>query len=300
MTSSRTDPLQVPAALQPRVEAVPGLRALYRRGSFARTLGLACFAVLPATALLSIMLLQGLTGNPPSAHVPAGYGNVPSTLALLALANLSIVGGLLVWMGFGLRRVLLNRGVRHFTFSFVIGGSVLVALLVGNGFVSPDFSRSEAGDGSKLDSTQLPALIDSPGFAALSPQWQGYLQAQRSLARASAPLNDTGLAIARGEDIGIAVPAVIRARFEAKAKLPYSAGSQAWQRDHWLRNGVQHVVGLAIAWSLLLLIVAGIGLTTLGYHVRGRARVINGLLLQLQGPPAAGVADAASSHARLN
>lgn len=288
MTPSTPDPLQVPAALQQRVEAVPGLRALYRRGSFARTLGLACVAVLPATALLSMMLLQGLTGSPPSAHVPAGHSNEPSSLALLVFANLSIIGGLLVWMGFGLRRVLLNRGVRHFTFSFVIGGSVLVALLTGNGIASPDFSRSEAGDGSKLISSQLPALIDSPGFTALSPQWQGYLQAQRSLARTSTPLNDTGLAIARGEDIGIAVPDVIRARFEAKARLPYSARSQAWQRDHWLRTGAQHVVGMAIAWSLLLLIMAGIGLTALGYHVRGRARVINGLLQQLQGPSAQG------------
>ena len=286
MSASRPDPLKVPAELQPRVEAIPGLRALYRRGSFARTLGLACLAVLPATALLSLVFLQGLTGSPPSAHVPAGYGNEPSSLALLVFANLGLVGGLLFWMGFGLRRVLLNRGVRHFTFSFVIGGSVLVALLVGNGVVSPDFSRSEAGAGSRLNSTQLPTLIDSPGFTALSPQWQGYLQAQRALARTSTPLNDTGLAIARGEDIGIAVPDVLRARFEAKARVPYSARSQAWLDAHWLRMGALHFIGTAIAWLLLLLVIAGIGLTTLGYHVRGRARVINGLLQQLQVPPA--------------
>ncbi|MBA0281633.1 hypothetical protein D7Y44_08655 [Stenotrophomonas maltophilia] len=285
MITSRPDPLKVPAELQQRVEAVSGLRALYRRGSFARSLGLACFAVLPATALLSMIFLQGLTGSPPSAHVPAGYGNDPSTIVLLLSASLCFAGGMLVWMGFGLRRVLLNRGVRHFTFSFVIGGSMLVVLMAGNGIVSPDFSRADAGDGTKLDSTQLGKLIDSPGFTTLSPQWQGYLQAQHSLARTSTPLNDTGLAIARGEDIGIAVPDVIRARIEAKARVPYSARSQAWLHAHWLRMGVLHFIGMAIAWSLLLLVIAGIGLTTLGYHVRGRARVINGLLQQLQPPP---------------
>ncbi|KRG51586.1 hypothetical protein [Stenotrophomonas maltophilia] len=286
MITSRPDPLKVPAELQPRVEAVPGLRALYRRGSFARTLGLACLAVLPATALLSMIFLQGLTGSPPSAHVPAGYGTDPGTSALLLLANLILFGGLLFWMGFGLRRVLLNRGVRHFTFSFVIGGPVLVGLLFGSGIVSPDFSRADAGDGRKLDSSQLGKLIDSPGFATLSPQWQGYLQAQRSLGRPSIPLNDVGQAVARGEDIGIAVPDVIRARFEAKAKVPYSVRSQAWLHDHWLRMGALHFIGTVIAWSLLLLVIAGIGLTTLGYHVRGRARVINGLLQRLQVPPA--------------
>ena len=286
MSTRRPDPLRVPAELQPWVEAIPGLRALYRRGSFARTLGLACLAVLPATAMLSTIFLQGLTGSPPSAHVPAGYGADPRDLAMDLIVELNLVGGLLFWMVFGLRRVMQNRGVRHFTFSFVIGGSMLVGGLSGDGIVGPDFSRADAGDGRKLDSSQLSKLIDGPGFTTLSPQWQGYLQAQRSLARPSTPLNDTGQAIARGEDIGIAVPDVLRARFEAKARIPYSTRSQAWLDAHWLHMGVLHFIGTAIAWSLLLLVIAGIGLTILGYHVRGRARVINGLLQQLQVPQA--------------
>ena len=256
MITSRPDPLRVPAELQPRVEAVPGLRALYRRGSFARTLGLACLAVLPATALLSMIFLQGLTGSPPSAHVPAGYGTDPGTSAMLLLASLILFGGLLFWMGFGLRRVLLNRGVRHFTFSFVIGGSLLVGLLFGNGIVSPDFSRADAGDGTKLDSSQLGKLIDSPGFTTLSPQWQGYLQAQRSLARPSIPLNDIGQAIARGEDIGIAVPMSSVRALKPKPRSPIRCAAKrgcvtigcAWAR---CTSSAQRSPGHCCCWSSL-------------------------------------------------
>ena len=156
-------------------------------------------------------------------------------------------------------------------------------------FINGEFVQGEGEELALInpvDGSQLGKLIDSPGFTTLSPQWQGYLQAQRALGRPSIPLNDIGQAISRGEDIGIAVPDVIRARFEARAKVPYSVRSQAWLRDHWLRMGALHFIGTAIAWSLLLLVIAGIGLTTLGYHVRGRARVINSLLQQLQASPA--------------
>ncbi|PSM14807.1 hypothetical protein [Stenotrophomonas maltophilia] len=287
MITSRPDPLKVPAELQQRVEAVSGLRALYRRGSFARTVGLACFAVLPAVGLLAMICLEGLTGRPPSAHVPSGYGNDPSSLALTLVAYLIIVGGFLTWMGFGLRNVLLNRGVRQFTFSFLIGGLVLVGMLGASGITSPDFSRSEAalGEGVPLQIDKLRALVEDPRFSGFSPQWQGYLEAQLALGRPSRPLNGIGQAIARGEDIGIAIPTAMRARFETKAGVPHSERSQRWLHAHRLQMAVLDVFGTVAAWSLLLLVVLGIGLTTLGYHVRGRARVINGLLQQLQQPP---------------
>ncbi|MEG0182678.1 MAG: hypothetical protein RR704_04355, partial [Stenotrophomonas sp.] len=54
MSARTTDPLQIPPALRDRVEGVAGLRALYRRGSLLRSLGLAC---LPMCAPLLVLLL---------------------------------------------------------------------------------------------------------------------------------------------------------------------------------------------------------------------------------------------------
>lgn len=286
MNTPLRDPLQIPSDLQPRFDAIPGLRALYRRGSFARTLGLACLPLLLPVALLASVCLEGMAGRPAVAHVPAGYGMDAASLVSTLFTHLMIAGTLLGWMAFGLYRVLRNRGVRHFTFSFLIGGSLLAAMVATTGIASPGLGRSETGAGVRLEYSKLSALVDGPHFAALSPAWQAYLRAQLPLGSTREALDHTGMAIARGEDIGIPVPAAMQARFEAKAELPHSARSQEWLRSHWLRLALWATVGKLAAWSLLPLLLLGIGLTILGYHVRGRARVINGLLLQLQPPQA--------------
>lgn len=285
MKTRMDDPLKV-AGLQDRVEAVPGLRALYRRGSFARTLGLACFPLLLPVMLLAFVLKDGITGIPTWAHVPPGFGG-GSPLGDMAVLFLVLGIPLLVWMGFGLRNVLRNRGVRHFTFSFVIGGTLLAAMLGVTGIASADLDETAARDnhGERLQYTELDSLVNGPHFARFSPGWQAYLKAQQTLAKTSLPMDGAGHAVAREMDIGVAVPPAVQARFEAKAGLPHAARTRAWLDQHRLRLGLFDVLGTLAGWSLLLLLVLGIALTALGYHVRGRARVINALLLKLQPPP---------------
>ncbi|WMJ71076.1 hypothetical protein [Stenotrophomonas sp. 24(2023)] len=277
------DPLKVPG-LQARVEAVPGLRALYRRGSFARTLGLACFPLLLPLLVLVATLDGQMSGTPPLAHVPAGFGD---SISPMQAALYSLMSGVLalVWIGFGLRNVLRNRGVRHFTFSTLIGGTVLAGIIGTSGVVTPDESPTASGEGAALSFTKLEALVQSPDFSRFTPAWQAYLQAQRSLDISEHTLTDTGLAIARGQDIGIAVPTTMQVRFETKAGLPHSARSQAWLQAHRTHLAVVGLLGSLAGGLILVMLVLGIALTVLGYHVRGRARVINGLLQQLQPPP---------------
>ncbi|KAF1013229.1 MAG: hypothetical protein GAK31_03378 [Stenotrophomonas maltophilia] len=285
MKSGMDDPLKVPG-LQARVEAVPGLRAPYRRGSFARTLGLARFPLLLPVMVLAFVLKGGITSSPTWAHVPPGFGG-GSPVGDMAMVFLVMGIPLLVWVGFGLRNVLRNRGVHHFTFSFVIGGTLLAGMLGVTGIASADLDDAAArvGHGERLQYSKLDSLVDGPQFANFSPGWQAYLKAQQTLAQASLPLNGAGHAVARGLDIGVAVPPAVQARFEAKAGLPHAAHTRAWLGEHRLRLGLFGVLGTLAGWLLLLLLVLGTGLTVLGYHVRGRARVINGQLQQLQPPP---------------
>ncbi|OUL14285.1 hypothetical protein B0X78_08030 [bacterium AM6] len=66
MSAPVRDPLQIPPDLQARVEAVPGLRAFYRRASLLRVFGLACLP-LAATALSCMALaFTGTELGPPS------------------------------------------------------------------------------------------------------------------------------------------------------------------------------------------------------------------------------------------
>lgn len=66
MSAPVRDPLQIPPDLQARVEAVPGLRAFYRRASLLRVFGLACLP-LAATALSYMALaFTGTELGPPS------------------------------------------------------------------------------------------------------------------------------------------------------------------------------------------------------------------------------------------
>lgn len=282
MSAPARDPLQIPPDLQARVEAVPGLRALYRRGSRLRTLGLAC---LPLCLLFGVHLLVSLdanTGYPVWAHVPAGFGDGGRTAA--SWVFLFVVSGVVAaWMAWGLRDVLANRGVRRFTYACVFGSMLLWAALVGGSIGSPGFSAKDVGEGEPLDYAKLETLIASPAFATFSPQWQHYLRAQAGLrvGPQSSELTDTARALSRGQSIGVPVPALWQARFEKDAGLAASARSLHWRDQQWLRRAL-----FGHAWVLSLLAIPallalGAALATLGHLLRQRVKVINGLLQQL-------------------
>ncbi|EVT68543.1 hypothetical protein X548_19070 [Stenotrophomonas maltophilia 5BA-I-2] len=276
------DPLQIPPDLQERVEAVPGLRAFYRRASLLRVFGLACIP-LAATALAYMALaFTGTELGPPSwAQVPAGYGAKDTGKQLLILLVMTPL--LLVWMFFGVRDLLSRHRLRRFAWSFALGSMLLCGAWGSMGITAPAI-----GQGDRLDHRQLDALIASPDFSGFNPQWQAYLRAQQELpyGAASPAVVATARALAKGEDIGVPVSPAMQSRFEKAAGLPRSERSQRWHDQRllgWLLFDVGWVLALLAVPALLALGTVAI---VLGRRLRRRSEVINGLLQQLQPVPA--------------
>ncbi|MGO4718513.1 hypothetical protein QIF44_00060 [Stenotrophomonas indicatrix] len=282
MSAPVRDPLQIPPDLQARVEAVPGLRAFYRRASLLRVFGLACLP-LAATALSCMALaFTGTELGPPSwAQVPAGYGSKDTGRQLLILLVMTPL--LLVWMFFGVRDLLSRHRLRRFAWSFALGSMLLCGAWGSMGITAPAI-----GQGDRLDYRQLDALIASPDFSGFSPQWQAYLRAQQELPYgvASSAVVATARALANGEDIGVPVSPAMQSRFEKAAGLPRSERSQRLHQQRllgWLLFDVGWVLALLAVPALLALGAVAI---VLGHHLRRRSEVINGLLQQLQPVPA--------------
>lgn len=281
MSTRATDPLQIPPALRDRVEGVAGLRALYRRGSLLRSLGLACLPLCAPLLALLLLSADAHRGVPAWAHVPAGFsdGGAGSGVVLYLLAV-----PVLAWMGMGLRRVLRNQGVRQFTYAMVFGTAVLWMTASGTDFARRGFTAQEAGQGGPLAYGKLHAVIESAAFAGFSPAWQRYLRAQDAMVagRDGSDRDALAQALANGQDIGVPVPALWQAALEKAAGLPTSARSTQWHRQQPLRMALFEHGWIISLLGIPALLLAGSGLAALGWHLRRRVAVINGLLLQLQ------------------